>query len=83
MQRIHVSPAMGRRRIDAVTRQDVERLGRAMLARGLAPKTVRNAMTFLHPVFALALSNEWIERNPWLQLRGPSDAASGRGQRHS
>ena len=35
-----------------------------MLGRGLAPKTVRNVMTFLHAVFALALANEWIERNP-------------------
>lgn len=35
-----------------------------MLARSLAPKTVRNVMTFLHAVFALAHANEWIERNP-------------------
>jgi len=39
MQRIHVSPALGKRRIDVVRR-------------------------FLHSVFALALANEWIERNP-------------------
>jgi integrase len=64
MQRIHVSPALGKRRIETVTRQDVERLARSMLARGLAPKTVRNVMTFLHAVFALALANEWVERNP-------------------
>jgi hypothetical protein len=64
MQRIHVSPALGKRRIETVTRQDVERLARSMLARVLAPKTVRNVMTFLHAVFALALANEWVERNP-------------------
>ena len=28
MQRIHISPAIGRRRVESVTRQDVERLGR-------------------------------------------------------
>jgi integrase len=77
MQRIHVSPAMGKRRIDAVMRQDVERLGRAMLARGLAPKTVRNVMTFLHSVFALALANEWIERNPVAAAARPKRRRQG------
>jgi len=38
MQRIHISPALGKRRIETVTRQDVERLGRSMLGRGLAPR---------------------------------------------
>jgi hypothetical protein len=56
IQRVHISPAIGKRRIDSVTRQDVEGLGRSMLGRGLAPKTVRNVMTFLHAIFALALS---------------------------
>ena len=55
MQRIHISPALGKRRIETVTRQDVERLARSMLASGQAPKTVRNVMTFQHAVFALAL----------------------------
>jgi integrase len=54
MQRVHVSPALGKRRVDTVKREDVERLARAMLKRGLAPKTVRNVMTFLRSVFALA-----------------------------
>lgn len=54
MQRIHISPAMGRRRINAVTQDDVERLASAMLRKDLAPKTVRNVMTFLYSVFAHA-----------------------------
>jgi hypothetical protein len=70
MQRVHISPAIGRRRVESVTRQDVERLGRLMLGRGLAPKTVRNVMTFLHAVFALALVHEWIERNPVANAAG-------------
>jgi hypothetical protein len=61
MQRVHVSPAIGKRRVESVQRPDIERLARAMLARGLAPKTVRNVMTFLHMVFALALA----VRNGW------------------
>ena len=68
---------MGRRRIETVTRQDVERLGRSMLGRGLAPKTVRNVMTFLHAVFAVALANEWIERNPAVGAARPNRRRQG------
>src|SRR4051812_49767484 len=64
MQRIHVSPAIGKRRVDSVKRSDVERLARSMLERGLAPKTVRNVMTFLHSVFALAGESEWTGSHP-------------------
>jgi hypothetical protein len=78
MQRIHISPAIGRRRIESVTRQEVERLGGSMLGRSLAPTTVRNVMTFLHAVFALALSNEWIKRNPVAGASRPKLRARGR-----
>src|SRR3954471_8192669 len=48
MQRVHISPALGKRKIAAVNTEDVERLASRMLARGASPKTVRNVMTFLH-----------------------------------
>ena len=35
-----------------------------MLGRGLAPKTVRNVMTFLIAVFSLAVENGWVATNP-------------------
>jgi site-specific recombinase XerC len=50
--------------VESITRQDVERLARSMLSRGLQPKTVRNVMTFLHSVFGLAVANGWIAANP-------------------
>jgi integrase len=71
MQRIHVSPAMGSRRIDAVTQDDVERLAAAMLRKGRAPKTVRNVMTFLYGVFAYAEAKGWVERNPVARAARP------------
>jgi hypothetical protein len=71
MQRVHVSPAIGKRRVDSVTRSDVERLARSMLERGLAPKTVRNVMTFLHSVFALAVESEWTVSNPVARAARP------------
>jgi hypothetical protein len=48
-----------------------------MLGRGLAPKTVRNVMTFLHAVFAVAVANEWIERNPVVGAARPKRRRRG------
>jgi len=64
MQRVHVSPALGDRRADSVRREDIERLARAMARRGLAPKTIRNVMTFLSSVFSLATDNGWATVDP-------------------
>ncbi|HEY6891695.1 MAG TPA: site-specific integrase [Solirubrobacter sp.] len=64
MQRVHISPALGKRRVDKVTSDDIERLARAMLAKGASPKTVRNVITFLHSVFALAIKKGWAVANP-------------------
>jgi integrase len=77
MQRVHVSPAIGKRRVDSVTRTDVERLARAMLERGLAPKTVRNVMTFLHSVFALGVDSEWTASNPVAHAARPRRRREG------
>ena len=71
MQRIHITPAFGHRTVDSITRQDVERLARGMLARGLAPKTVRNVTTFLSSVFSLAVDNGWATANPVAQAARP------------
>jgi hypothetical protein len=67
MQRIHISPAIGSRRIETVTRPDVERLARAMLARGLAPKTVRNCQ----PAARLHLRRICAPVAPCLRGEGP------------
>jgi hypothetical protein len=58
-----------KRRIGTISSRDVERLARAMLARGPAPKTARNVMTFLHSVSALALENGHVRRNAVDHLR--------------
>src|SRR4051812_28733977 len=64
MQRVHISPAMGKKRIETVTTDDVEALAKAMLRKGATPKTVRNVITFLHSVFALAVKKRWAPSNP-------------------
>jgi integrase len=77
MQRIHISPAIGKRRVDSVTQRDIERLARGMLAGGSAPKTVRNVVTFLYAVFALAIKNGWIQANPVADAARPKRRREG------
>ena len=77
MQRVHVSPAIGKRRVESVTRQHIEQLARFMLSRGLAPKTVRNVMTFLHAVFAVAVDNGWAPMNPVARAARPRRRREG------
>jgi integrase len=64
MQRVHISPAIGSKPLEKVTRRDVEDIEAAMLARGRKPKTVRNVMKFLHGVFEFAIDEEWCRENP-------------------
>jgi hypothetical protein len=61
MQRVHISPALGKRKADAAKTDDIERLARALLAKGLTPKTVRNTTAFMHSVFALAVRKGWAQ----------------------
>jgi integrase len=77
MQRVHISPAMGSRRVGEVSTADVEALARARLRRGLAPKSVRNVITFLHSVFGLAVDHGWCVTNPVARAARPRRRRSG------
>jgi hypothetical protein len=48
-----------------------------MLAKGASPKTVRNVMTFLHSVFALAVRNGWAAANPVADAARPRRRREG------
>jgi integrase len=77
MQRVHISPAMGSRRVGEVSTADVEALARSMLRRGLAPKSVRNVITFLHSVFGLAVDRGWCLANPVTRAARPRRRGGG------
>ena len=64
IQRVHVSPLMGSRPVTAVDTDDVEASSAALLKKGLAPKTVRNMLGFLHQVFEHAIALKLIRDNP-------------------
>ena len=57
-----------------------KRRRRAMLDRGLAPKTVRNVLTFLHSVFEHAIDRGWTRENP-VRRRRPGRRARRRRPR--
>ena len=48
-----------------------------MLTQGLAPKTVRNVMTFLHAAFALAIRNGYAQANPVTDAARPKRRRAG------
>lgn len=77
MLRVHIEPALGKRKASAVTSHDVERLARAMLNSGATPKTVRNTITFLHSVMALAVRKGWATANPVTDAARPRRRRAG------
>ena len=64
MQRIHIAPHIGAKRVSDVKSSDVEQLAATILAAGRAPKTARNVLTFLHSVFEHAIRRGWARENP-------------------
>lgn len=71
MQRVHITPHMGDHKITDVSTADVEVLGRALLKGGLAPKSVRNMLGFLHAVFEHAIDRGWVGENPVRRAEKP------------
>ncbi len=77
MQRVHVSPLLGDRTASEVDRGDVEAFGRALLKRGLAPKSVRNILGFLHAVFEHGIDAGWVRENPVRRAEKPGRRRRG------
>jgi hypothetical protein len=77
MQRVHISPVIGKRKAASVKPEDVERLASRMLAKGSSPKTVRNVMTFLYSVFELAVKKGWSPANPVADAARPRRRRAG------
>ena len=71
MQRVHIAPHLGDRKITDVSTADVEAFGRTLLKEGLAPKSVRNMLGFLHAVFEHAIDRGWVRENPARRAEKP------------
>jgi integrase len=62
--RLHVLPALGRRRLADVGPRDVKRLAAELRAKGLSENSVRLALAPLRAMLADAFEEETIRRNP-------------------
>ncbi len=77
MQRVHLSPRLGATPVAELTTGHMEGLAAAMLEAGLAPKTVRNVLTFLHSVFEHALDRGLVRENPVRRAARPGRRRPG------
>ena len=71
MQRVHIAPHLGGRKVSDVSTADVEALGRTLLKNGLAPKSVRNVLGFLHGVFEHGIERGFLRENPVRRAEKP------------
>lgn len=60
--RVHLTPALGDRRLDTILNEDVQRLKHRLLKK--APKTVNNILTVLNVILKKAVEWDVIERMP-------------------
>ncbi|MGZ4286235.1 MAG: tyrosine-type recombinase/integrase [Solirubrobacteraceae bacterium] len=77
MQRVHISPHLGTKPVTEVKTAHVEATAAAMLDSGLAPKTVRNVLTFLHSVFEHAIDRGLMSENPVRRATRPGRRRPG------
>jgi integrase len=77
MQRVHISPRLGSKPVSEVKTAHIEALASSMLDRGLAPKTVRNVMTFLHSIFEHAIDRRLVRENPVRRATRPGRRRQG------
>jgi hypothetical protein len=66
-------PVAEARRLQAST----DELGRALLKGGLATKSVRNMLGFLHGVFEHAIDRGWVSANPVRRAEKSTRTRSG------
>ncbi|MGI9021538.1 MAG: tyrosine-type recombinase/integrase [Solirubrobacterales bacterium] len=68
----YVLPALGEYRLGDIRRRDVQDLADAMLAAGLEPSTVRNAIDPLRSIYRRAMQRDQVAINPTANLALPS-----------
>jgi integrase len=61
---VHLAPYFGRRPVDTLRADDVERFIAAKRRQGRAPKSVRNYVGVLHGICAFAVKRRWADVNP-------------------
>jgi integrase len=70
--RLHILPAIGGLKLGDVQRRDVQRLADDLLAKGLDPSTIRNALMPLRVIYRRALEDGDVAVSPCASLRLPA-----------
>jgi integrase len=76
--REHVYPALGDRRLEAVTRGEVLALIGKLQAAGLSPSSVRNVIVPLRALYRYAGDHDWTQRNPTRGVAMPGVSSARR-----
>lgn len=77
MERVHIAPRFGHRECKDVTLDEVESFTAGLLRKGLAPKSVRNIVSYLHSVFELAFAQGACTDNPVRHAARPKRRRAG------
>ena len=77
MQRVHITPQLGDLQIAELTTARVEGLATGMLTAGLAPKSIRNVLSFLHSIAEHAIDRGWATENPVRRAARPGRRRQG------
>ena len=75
--RNHIDPALGSKRIDAITRQDIKSFLLSLPKKGLTNKSANNVFTSLRMILGQAVDDGIVERNVAMTVK----ALSGKGGR--
>lgn len=77
MERCHIVPVLGDRPCEDVSTRDVEALVSGLLRKGLAPKSARNVIVYLHQVFEVAVARDVRRDNPVRHAARPKRRRAG------
>jgi hypothetical protein len=75
--RVHLVPFFSGRSLDAITADDLEAFMRAKGRENKSPKTIRNALGFLHSIFEFSRRKGWARSNPCKFVDKPRAESSG------
>jgi integrase len=72
----HIVPFFGGRKVDRITRRDVEAFGAALERKGLAANSRINALNLLGAIFELAVNRGWTVTNPVRGVERPGGGSA-------
>lgn len=72
--RVHLIPFFGVQGVHKIDREDVRRFMSELEAKGLAPKSIANALGTLHSLIEFAIDQDWVTgENPVKRVKKPAD----------